>query len=55
MTYTQLTVLGTPAEEGSGGKLDFISAGEFESVDLAMMAHPGPVSRANFASTAIDT
>lgn len=32
-------VLGTPAEETSGGKVDLIGEGFFEDVSLAMMAH----------------
>ncbi|XP_067676735.1 xaa-Arg dipeptidase-like [Haliotis asinina] len=36
----KLTVLGTPAEEGGGGKVDLIRAGAFSDVDVAMMAHP---------------
>ena len=35
-----VSVAGTPAEEGKGGKLYFISAGAFKSVDLAVMGHP---------------
>ena len=38
--WTQLTVLGTPAEEGGGGKIDLIGSGAFADVDVAMMAHP---------------
>jgi len=37
-----VTVLGTPAEEGGGGKVDLIDAGAFNGVDAAMMAHPCP-------------
>ena len=36
----QLTVLGTPAEEHYGGKVDLIEAGAFEGVAAAMMVHP---------------
>lgn len=36
----RLTVLGTPAEEHYGGKVDLIDAGAFEGVDAAMMIHP---------------
>jgi amidohydrolase len=39
----RVTVLGTPAEERGGGKVDLIRAGAFEAVDLAMMVHPGPI------------
>lgn len=38
--YHQVTVLGTPAEEGAGGKVDLIKAGAFQGMDVAMMAHP---------------
>ncbi len=38
----RLTVLGTPAEEMGGGKVDLIEAGAFEGVDAAMMVHPTP-------------
>jgi amidohydrolase len=37
-----LTVLGTPAEEHFGGKVDLIQAGAFEDVTAAMMVHPSP-------------
>ncbi|XP_072168627.1 xaa-Arg dipeptidase-like [Diadema setosum] len=36
----RVTVLGTPAEEGGGGKKDLIKAGVFQDIDVAMMAHP---------------
>lgn len=36
-------VLGTPAEEGGGGKILMLEAGEFDSLDVALMMHPGPV------------
>lgn len=38
----RVTVLGTPAEEGAGGKVDLIEAGAFEDVVAAMMIHPSP-------------
>lgn len=38
----RVTVLGTPAEEGGGGKIDLISAGAFEDAAAAMMIHPSP-------------
>ncbi|MDH3462554.1 MAG: M20 family metallopeptidase [Acidimicrobiia bacterium] len=38
----RLTVLGTPAEELYGGKIDLINAGAFEDVAMAMMIHPAP-------------
>jgi amidohydrolase len=36
-------VLGTPAEEGGGGKILMQEAGEFDGLDAALMMHPGPV------------
>ena len=36
----RVTVLGTPAEEDGGGKVDLINAGAFEGVAAAMMVHP---------------
>ncbi|XP_067676317.1 peptidase M20 domain-containing protein 2-like [Haliotis asinina] len=41
-TGGKLTVLGTPAEEEGGGKIDLINADVFKDVDAAMMAHPTP-------------
>jgi len=35
-----LTVLGTPAEETTGGKIPMVEQGVFEGVDAAMMFHP---------------
>lgn len=36
----QVQIIGTPAEEGGGGKIILADAGIFESVDAAMMFHP---------------
>ena len=38
----RLTVLGTPAEEHHGGKVDLIEAGAFEGATASMMIHPSP-------------
>jgi amidohydrolase len=38
----QVTVLGTPAEEGGGGKILMLERGAFEGVHAAMMVHPAP-------------
>ncbi len=37
-----VTVLGTPAEEAYGGKVDLINAGAFAHASAAMMVHPAP-------------
>jgi amidohydrolase len=36
----RVQVIGTPAEEGGGGKIRLIRAGIFQEVDAAMMFHP---------------
>ncbi|XP_029985261.1 peptidase M20 domain-containing protein 2-like isoform X1 [Sphaeramia orbicularis] len=36
----QVTVLGTPAEEDGGGKIDMLREGAFEGLDVVFMAHP---------------
>lgn len=36
----EVVFLGTPAEEGGGGKIKMIDGGVFEGIDAAMMFHP---------------
>ena len=36
-----IAVVGTPAEEGGGGKVRLAEAGIFDDMDVAMMFHPG--------------
>lgn len=36
----KILIMGTPAEEGGGGKIQLIEAGAFQGVDAAMMFHP---------------
>lgn len=36
-----IRVIGTPAEEGGGGKVKLLEAGVFDGVNAAMMVHPG--------------
>lgn len=38
----RVTVLGTPAEERFGGKVDLLAAGAFDDADAALMIHPSP-------------
>ena len=38
-----LSVFGTPAEEGGGGKIELLDRGAFAGVHAAAMVHPGPV------------
>jgi metal-dependent amidase/aminoacylase/carboxypeptidase family protein len=39
-TLGTLVVLGTPAEEGGGGKIFMIEEGSFDVLDFCMMVHP---------------
>jgi len=36
----RLRIMGTPAEEGGGGKVKMARAGAFDGIDAAMMVHP---------------
>ena len=47
-----LVVLGTPAEEGGGGKVIMLEAGVFDDIDAAMMIHPFHVNQANMPTLA---
>src|SRR5258708_12576804 len=38
-------VVGTPAEEGGGGKILLLERGVFDGVHAAMMVHPWPTER----------
>jgi amidohydrolase len=50
----RLTVLGTPAEERFGGKVDLLDAGAFGDADAALMVHPSPYDEAAPDSLGID-
>jgi amidohydrolase len=39
----KVVVLGTPAEEGGGGKIVMLERGAFDGIDVAALVHPGPV------------
>jgi amidohydrolase len=45
-------VLGTPAEEGGGGKITMLDRGGFDGLHAAMMIHPGPGDVAHARSLA---
>jgi amidohydrolase len=38
----RISIIGTPAEEGGGGKVFMLQRGAFAGVDAAMMVHPAP-------------
>ncbi len=50
----RVTLLGTPSEEGGGGKIDLINAGEFRDAHFAMMIHPWPEERLEATCLAVD-
>ena len=45
--------LGTPAEEGGGGKVTMVDEGVFDGVDAAMMFHPSNATEVGIGSLAI--
>jgi amidohydrolase len=49
----QVRVLGTPAEEGGGGKIFMLDRGAFDGVHAAMMIHPWPTERLTGACLAV--
>jgi len=50
----RVTVLGTPAEEKIGGKVDLIDAGAFAGAAAAMMVHPADEDTLDPANLAVD-
>ena len=49
----RVKLLGTPAEEGGGGKIILLDRGAFEDAKCSMMIHPGPLNVANPTFTTI--
>ncbi|MCU1363723.1 MAG: putative peptidase [Acidimicrobiaceae bacterium] len=49
-----VTLLGTPSEEGGGGKIDLLEAGYFDDAHAAMMVHPFPSDRLEATVLAVD-
>jgi amidohydrolase len=50
----RVTVLGTPAEEKAGGKVDLIRAGAFKGAAAAMMVHPADEDTLDPSNLAVD-
>ena len=48
----RVTVLGTPAEESGGGKIDLLRAGAFDDAAVAMMVHPWTSETVDFPTLA---
>ncbi len=49
----RVTVLGTPAEEKYGGKVDLIDAGAFAGAAASMMIHPAPIDTLDINAIAV--
>ena len=49
----RLTLMGTPAEEGGGGKVEMARAGAFDGIAAAMMVHPADRDLARMNAIAI--
>jgi amidohydrolase len=49
----RVTVLGTPAEEGGGGKVLLLERGAFDGAHAAMMVHPSPYEQAEMPIIAV--
>jgi amidohydrolase len=50
----RVTVLGTPAEEGGGGKILLLQRGAFDGAHAAMMVHPSPYEAAEMPIIAVN-
>ena len=53
----EVILLGTPAEEGGGGKIILIEEGVFNDIDFALMIHPGSqnlIGRGGLAAMQLD-
>lgn len=50
----EVWVVGSPAEETSGGKVVLVDEGIFDQVDAALMFHPGSQNVAEISSLALD-
>ncbi len=49
----RVVILGTPAEEGGGGKIRMIQAGALEGVDAALMVHPAGIELTRMSTIAV--
>lgn len=49
----RVVVLGTPAEEGGGGKVALAEAGAFDGVDAALMVHPAGIEATRMDAIAV--
>lgn len=49
-----VVALGTPAEEGGGGKITLLERGAFEDADAVLLLHPGPIDTVDARFRAAD-
>lgn len=49
-----IIVIGTPAEEIFGGKIDMVKAAVFDELDIAMMVHPSTLNAATILALALN-
>ena len=49
----RVLVIGTPAEEGGGGKVTLLDRGAFDGANAAMMVHPWPTERLSATCLAV--
>ena len=50
----KVVAMGTPAEEGGGGKIKMINSGCFKDVDFCIMVHPAPFNASFYVSQALE-
>ncbi len=50
----KVIIIGTPAEEGGGGKILLMQRGGFDGVDAAMMVHPAPIDAITLPCKALE-
>ncbi|KAJ6439306.1 peptidase M20 domain-containing 2 [Purpureocillium lavendulum] len=47
----KVTIVGTPAEEGGGGKIKCLEAGAYKGVDVSIISHPGILNNSPMVRT----
>ncbi|UNI17082.1 hypothetical protein JDV02_003460 [Purpureocillium takamizusanense] len=47
----KVTIVGTPAEEGGGGKIKCLNAGAYRDVDVSIISHPGILNNSPMVRT----
>ena len=47
----RVIIIGTPAEEGGGGKIKCLAAGAYENVDISIISHPGILNNSPMVRT----